>query len=518
MKQIIVALAAAMLCSACVVGPDFKRPDALGAKAYAPAPLPAATASAPQPFGAAQRFDAGRDVPAQWWTLFRSPTLSRLIERALAANPTIEAARASLRQAQENVYAQQGYFFPTVQASYGVSRTKVSGNTGGNAPGIQGNGTVISTYQGTPAAQGGTPPYTAPVIYNFHTAELTVGYTPDVFGGQRRQVESLQAQADAQRFELEAADLTIASNVAAAAIQAASLRAQLDATHAMIDAQARSLELVRRQHELGYTSGLDVAAAQSALDQLAANVAPLERQIDQTRDLLRVLVGAAQDQDVETDLALDDFHLPEDLPLSLPSQLVRQRPDVRAAEAQLHAANAAVGIAIANRFPQFSISGNVGGNATIFSQMFDSAGKFFALSGQVSHAVFDGGTLKHQQLAAEAALDAAGAQYRGTVLVAFQNVADTLHALHTDAAALETAGRAEQTAKLSLQLTRRQFELGAVNMQTVLGAEQAYQQAVFALVQAQASRLGDTAALFEALGGGWWNRMDGGETPLRSPG
>jgi NodT family efflux transporter outer membrane factor (OMF) lipoprotein len=492
----LIALSALPLIAGCVVGPNYRRPSLPPAEAYSPAPLPTSTSSAPGiAAGAAQSFDTASAISAQWWTLFRSPALNKLIGQAFAANPTIDAAVAALKEAQENVYAQRGYFYPTVQVSYQGERTKLSGNTAtSSAPGIQGNGQNI-----TPLAPA------QPVTYNFHTAQLTVGYVPDVFGLNRRQVESLQAQADATRYQLDAAYLTLASNVVAAALQEASTRAQIAAVETIIRSNVRSLQIVRSQLRLGYATRLDVAQQALALAQARALLPPLVRQLAQTRDLIRALAGSAPDHDVPETFTLDALHLPEQLPLSLPSQLIEQRPDVLAAEAQVRSASAQVGVAVANRLPQFSLNAALGGQATRIPQMFWSSGTFWSVLGSASQPLFDAGTLRHRQNAAEQALAQAAAQYRSTVLTAFQNVADTLHALDTDADALQSAVAVERAAKVTLDVSRRQFQTGYANGLAVLTAQQAYQQAVVARVQAQAARLGDTAALFQALGGGWWN-------------
>jgi NodT family efflux transporter outer membrane factor (OMF) lipoprotein len=490
------AVGTVALLAACAVGPDYKRPPLPPSSGYTPAPLASSTPAAPGLAGAAQSLMVGRDISAQWWTLFQSPALNALIERAFAANPTIDAAVAALKQAQENVYAQRGFFFPTLQASYQAQRTKLSGNTATSAaPGPQGNGEVIA------------PPGPAqPVTYTFHTAELTVGFTPDVFGLNRRQVESLQAQADEARFQREAAYVTLASNVVAAALQEASTRAQIAAVRSIIEDNRRSVEILRGQLRLGYAARLDVAAQESALAQAEAQLPPLEKQLAQTRDLLRVLVGNAPDHDVPETFELSQLHLPQELPLSLPSKLIEQRPDVRAAEEQVHAASAQVGVAVANRLPQFSLTGDLGGQATQFSQMFWGSGTFWDLIGSASETIFAGGTLRHRQRAAEQGLVQAAAQYRSTVLSAFQNVADTLHALDSDSDALRTAVAAEAAAGVTLDLTQKQLQAGYVNYLSLLNAEQTYQVAEITLIEAQASRFGDTAALFQALGGGWWNR------------
>jgi len=501
----LVAIAAVALLAGCAVGPDYARPELPPSKRYSSVPLPVATASAPVAGGAAQKFAPERDIQADWWTLFQSPTLNALIEKAFATSPTIESAQAALRIAQENVYAQQGFFFPTVQASYTPSRTKLAGNLGGNSPGIQGDGSVISTVQGTPASEGGTPPFNGPVTYNFHTAQLTVGFVPDVFGANRRQVESLQAQAEAQQFQLQATYVTLASNIVAAAFQDALLQRQIATTKEMIDADVAAVDLVRRQLKAGYASRLDLAVQESALAQARQLLPPLHKQFEQNRNLLRALTGAVQDSEAPA-FEFDDLRLPEELPLSLPSQLIEQRPDVRAAEEQLRAGSAQVGVARAARLPQFSINATVGGAASRFSQMFWNSGKFFDLALGIAQPLFDGGTLKHRERAANESLRQAAAQYRSTVITAFQNVADTLQAIHADAEALKAANEVTETARTALDLTRRQHARGYLDRLALIGAEQTFRQAQLNLAQAQAARLGDTAALFQALGGGWWHR------------
>lgn len=499
-------LAGASLLASCAVGPNFLRPASPEGADFAPKPLATATVSAAVHGGDVQRFISDKDVKFDWWTEFGSPELNRLVEKALRANPTIEAAKASLKQAQELVYAQQGYFFPTVAANYNVERQKLAGNlSGSSAPGTQGNGQSISAYQ-NPSP--GAPPHNKPLYFNFHTLELTVAYNPDVFGSNRRQVESLEAQADMQRYEMEAAYLTLASNVVAAAIQEASTRAQIEATHEIIEVNRQSLDILRNQQKYGYAMGIDAAAQEAALAQVEQTLPPLEKLLEQTRDLIRVLVGNLPNQDVDEKFQLSTLHLPQNLPLSLPSKIINQRPDVRAAEEQMRSANAQVGVAIANQFPQFSITGAAGGTAAWFDQMFYPGGPFWNIIGNVGQTVFDGGTLLHLRRAADEALVQSAAEYRSTVITAFQNVADSLHALLSDADSLKAAVRSERAAKVTLDLTRRQAQAGYVNYLTLLSAEQTYQTALINLVQAQASRFGDTAALYQALGGGWWNRKD----------
>lgn len=489
----------AALCG-CAAGPDFKRPDAPVATTYATPPATLETATAPVLHGEAQKFDSNREISADWWTVFQSPQIDSLIKRAFKANPNIDAAQAALRQAQEYTKAQQGFFYPTIGASYSPSRNKLAGNMGGNSPGQQGNGTIIQTYS-NPAG----PKYNGPAYYDFHIAQLTVGYVPDVFGANRRQVESAEAQVEIQRMQLEATYVTLASNVVAAAIQEASLRAQIEARLNIVGLNRQALEIVHNQFKLGYVSEMEVTQQEmiSALTQ--QDLVPLQQQLEQTRDLLRVLAGNTPDQDIEETFTLEELHLPRELPLSLPSKLVEQRPDVRIAEAELHYASAQYGVAIANSLPQFAITGAIGGMASSPTWMFRNGGGFFDLTGNVAQTIFDGGTLRAKSRAAQQGLTQAAAQYRTVVMAALQDVADTLHVIQSDAQALKAAATATQAATKMGELARRQYEAGAVDFQTLLVAQQNEQLAIINLVQAQTNRLGDTAALFQALGGGWWN-------------
>jgi NodT family efflux transporter outer membrane factor (OMF) lipoprotein len=488
----------------CAVGPNYHKPEAPPDPGYAATALSEASASAEVHGGEAQHLIAGRDIPFEWWELFQSPVLNSLIEKAFKANATIAAAQATLGQAQELVYAQRGFFYPSVGATYQAERHKVSGNTNSSSTiGVQGNGVDLLPRREDPNHF----PHNLPSYYTFYTAELTVGFVPDVFGSNRRQVESLAAQAEAQRFALEAAYITLASNVVAAAIQEASVRAQIRATQQIIEADQTSLEILRDQFRLGFAMRIDVAAQEAALAQVTTTLPPLQKQYEQTRDLIRALVGSVPTAEDET-FELDALQLPPELPVSLPVKIIEQRPDVRAAEAQLHSANANLGAAVAAMLPQFSITGQYGGNATQMNQLFAAGGPFWSLYGTVTQPVFQGGTLLHQKRAAGAALKQAAAQYRSTVLAAYQNVADTLHVSLSDAETLEQDVAAETSSKVTYDLTRRQLQAGYVTYLSLLSAETAYEQALLTRVQAQATRYGDTVALFQALGGGWWNRKE----------
>jgi NodT family efflux transporter outer membrane factor (OMF) lipoprotein len=352
------------------------------------------------------------------------------------------------------------------------------------------------------------------LLYNLYQAQLSADWTPDIWGANRRTVEALQAQADAQRFQLESTHVALTTNVVAAAVQEASLRAQIAATNDIIRAETDSLAILQRQNTLGQVAGADVAAQQAALAQAQQTLPPLQKALAQQRDLLTALAGRLPSNQIEQSFALADLALPLDVPLSVPSKLVEQRPDIRIAEENLHAASAEVGVAIANMLPNITISGGGGSVATDFSRLFTPGGAFWTVAGGVSQPLFDGGTLLHKSRAARAALDEAAAQYRGAVVTAFQNVADTLYALRYDAEAFKAAAASEHAAADSLAITRRQLELGSVSYLALLNAQQTYEQAVINRIVAQANRLADTAALFQALGGGWWNRKDDAATEV----
>ncbi len=483
-------VACALALAGCTAGPDFHRPAPPNAEGYQPEPLPASATTSDVAKGDSQRLVEGKDISAQWWTLFHSQPLNELIEQALKASPDVVAAQAALRNAQENVYAQQGAYFPSVDANLNPTRQKTAGS--------------LSAV-----------PSSGAYIYNLHTAQVNVSYVPDVFGGNRRQVESLEAQAEAQRFQLEATYLTLTSNLANAAIQDASLRAQIASTQDIIEDQTKTRASFHRQFAAGQLAEADVIGQEAALAQTQAILPPLQKQLAQQRDLILALAGRLPNEKSTPAFELSSLQLPDDLPLSLPSVLVEQRPDIRAAEAQMHSASAQIGVAVANRLPNFSIDAGFGSAADKFSQLFGAGTSFWNLAGNITQPIFDGGTLLHRQRAADAGYDQAAAQYRSTVITAFQNVADTLHAIQSDADALKAALLSERRALRSLEITRRRLELGDANYLTVLNAEQTWQQARLNLIQAQANRLADSVALFQALGGGWWNRADSTRTSSR---
>jgi len=301
----------------------------------------------------------------------------------------------------------------------------------------------------------------------------------------------------------------LTSNVVAAAVQEASLRGQISATEEIIKIETQSLGILRKQLELGQVAGADVAAVEATLAQAQATLSPLQKQLAVQRDLLTALIGRLPSQEPAEKFELASLQLPQDLPVSLPSKLVEQRPDIQSAEAQLHAASAQIGVAIAAQHPQFTLTANAGTVANQIGQLFITPGTaFWTVAGNMAQTIFDAGTLLHKKRAADAAFDQAVAMYRSTVITAFQNVADALHALESDAETLKAAYAAERAAFKSLEIARRQLQLGAIGYLGLLTTQNTYQTALVALVQAQAARYADTAALFQALGGGWWNRED----------
>jgi NodT family efflux transporter outer membrane factor (OMF) lipoprotein len=471
----------------CAVGPDFKPPAAPKLSGYGATSLANPVATPKVVGGDAQRFVTGADLAGDWWTLFHSAALNELIEQALANNHDLKAAQAALTQAHENVLAQRGAYFPSLDAEFSASRQKQPGTL---AP----------------------VPSNNALLYNLFTPQLNIAYVPDVFGLNRRTVESLQAQAEGVRFQMLATYTTLTSNVVVTAIQVTATDAQVDATRQLIALNSHGLEILNYQLRKGYASGVDVAAQESQLAQVAATLPPLIRQSEQLHHQLAVLIGRFPSETPVGAFELSSLQLPVDLPVSMPAQLVAQRPDVRQAQANLHAASAQIGIAVANRLPNITLTADAGSTGLAISQVFGSGTGFWGLAGDVTAPVFEGGKLLHQERAARAAYTQAAEQYRSTVLTAVQNVADTLTALQQDAEGLKAAAAAEHAAQTTLDLAQRQVHDGYASNLMLLNAEQAYQQARLNLIQAQAARYADTAALFQALGGGWWARTDLTET------
>lgn len=478
-------LCAALALGGCTVGPDFHEPAPPTTDHYLANGAPAPTVSAPGPDGTAQLFVAGQAVDGRWWTLFGSSALDALEAEAIRNNPDLAAAQAALRQAHELRLAQRAAGLPSVQATASALRQK--------------NSDTLASPLASNAQS-----------YSLYAAGLEATYVLDLWGGHRRLVEAAAAQEDYQRFQMEAAYLALTSNVASTALQIAGLRAQIATAEAAAATDRRMLEINRRMMAAGESSSLDVASAESALEQAEQGIPALRKQVDQLNDQLAILVGRTPAAMQALALDLADVHLPADLPLSLPADLVRQRPDIRAAEANLHIASANVGVAIAARLPNIVLNGNLGGNSTALGTLFSMGNSLWSIGPSITQPIFDAGALRHQQKAAEAALDQAKAQYRSAVLAGFQNTADVLHAIGADADTLDHAARARAATARTADIARNQAARGETGSLTALTAEAVDQQSEQALVQARAARYADTVALIQALGGGWWNRPEEG--------
>ena len=475
------AAAATALLVGCAVGPNFKPPAPPAAHGYVSGALPSTTSAAPGNGGVAQDFVNGLDIPGQWWTLFQSRELNALIDQALTHNPTLAAAQAALRQANENTAAQRGLYYPSISGSVGTQRDKAS------------------------AAELGLP---GSYLYSLNSASVNVSYTLDAFGANRRAVEALRSEADYERFALEAAYLSLTANIVTSAVSEASLRAQVAATEAIAHSQQLQLDIIQRRVAAGGASRVDLAQQQSTLASTLATLPPLKEQLAQQRNQLATYVGALPADYAGTEFSLDSLALPQQLPVSLPSKLVEQRPDVQQSTALLHQATAQIGVATANLLPQITLSGSYGGEAASMSKVFSPASVVWSLAASLTQPIFKGGQLVHQRRAAVAAAQEAAANYQATVLTAFQNVSNTLYALQADADALAAQTAAQHAAADSLSLVQAQYKSGAASYTQVLTSEQAYQSAEVALVKARAQRFADSAALFQSLGGGWWNRDD----------
>jgi NodT family efflux transporter outer membrane factor (OMF) lipoprotein len=477
---LVVALASAI--SGCAVGPNFSPVPAPPVDGYVPGKLAAPDGGKGGPRVAGQHFVSGADVAARWWAAFQSPALNDLVRQAVEHNPTLQTAESAIKVAYYNALAQRGFFFPSVT---------------GNSTSAQ----ILQSNAG--AVFGGDLGAVPQTQFSLVTNQLTVSFVPDVWGANFRAVENLDAVTENQLFQLEAAYLALTSNVATAAIQEASLRGQIAATQRIIGIVRHSVDILNRMFKAGQVAQADELQQEAQLAAVEQLLPPLEKQLAQQRDLLTALAGQLSADEIEQKFDLAHLKLPSNLPISLPGKLVDQRPDVRAAEANMHAASALVGVSIAARLPNLLISANGGSSSYNFAQAFAPGTGFYTIAASATAPIFDGFTLYNKQKSAEAALEQAEAQYRATVITAFQNVADALRAIQADARAMKAAVHSEETAKASLDIVLKQLDAGQVNQLALLTAQQTYLAASVIRVQAEANRLTDTAALFMALGGGW---------------
>jgi NodT family efflux transporter outer membrane factor (OMF) lipoprotein len=468
----------------CAVGPNFHSPAAPTTTQYTRGQQPQVTTDSPVPGGGAQTLVADRDIPADWYSLFQSEPLDDLVRRSLHDSPTVEAAKAALRSAEATYIAERGaLLLPQANGQVGVTRQRSS-----------------SAAFGIPSLPSST--------FTLYNAAVNVSYRLDIFGASRRQVEEFRAQADFQRWELEAANLTLTGNVVTTAFDVASLRDQLTAVNDVVAAETEQYRVVQRQFEVGGASKSDVLSQQAQLAQSQTVVPGLEKALAQAQHRLAVLAGRTPDDASVPDFVLDGFTLPAQLPVSVPAKLVRQRPDVQAAEAQLHQATAALGLATANLLPQLNLTGSIGTESLTTGGLFGPGTGTWSAGASLLQPLFHGGELRYKRRAAVADLERADAQYRQTVLAALQEVADTLRALEADARSLRAQVEAERAAADSLEIAKKQFQVGGISYVTVLNAQRLFLQARQGRVQAQAARYSDSAALFQALGGGWWNRKE----------
>lgn len=474
-----VAVVAFVLSGCSPLGPDFVRPLFSTSETYVPQ-QPSEVEAANIRGGNVQTLVRGMDIPGQWWTLFKSEELDTLIKTAFAEHPTIGAATAALRSANEQLAAQRASLLPTLQL------------------GLDGN-------QNQTPANIAPVPVTGQSAYGLLAGRLQVTYLLDVWGAKSRRVESAQALASVQCFQVQAAYLTLASSIAVAAIEEAALREELRAKAAIVNAQRQTLDVVTRQTQAGLITGQEVAAQRAALAQVESTLPAIRKALSLQRNQLAVLSGALPNAPPSQEFQLADFQLPRELPLTLPSRLLEHRPDVRAAIEQLRSSSALIGVARANQFPQFMLSASAAPQTLALDGLLSpvSLGANFGLG--ILQTLFDGGALAAKRRQAVADFEKAQADYRLTVLNAFREVADALRSLEYDAQALAAAVNAERAAEESLAVARRRLELGDVTYTAVLTAELLYQQTLMARVRAQANRLLATASLLQALGGGWWN-------------
>lgn len=473
LKLKIVFLIFLSLCWGCTVGPNFKRQEAPPVNRYTEEVLPSETVTAE---GRAQRFRLGVEPETEWWRLFGSEDLNGIVSAAIAENQSLQAAQARLRQSQESLHAGYGAFYPQVDANLGASRQKFSSARYGGGFGSS--------------------------IFNLYTASATVSYDLDFFGLTRRTVEGLKAQVDYQQYEVDATYLTLLGNIINTAIALAGYRAQIAAEEEIVKFEREQLRITKIQADAGMIPYTDVLSVQSLLAGSEAVLPPLQKLLSQTRHLLVTLVGRFPSSWSPPDMDLDSFTLPQDVPVSLPSSLVRRRPDILAAEALLHVASANIGVATAAMYPNITLSAGYGVASTSLSSLFDASSTFWSVGAGLLAPLFHGGTLYYQKQAAVEAYQETLATYRQTVLTAFAQVADALRALEYDARTLEAQAFSLKSAEQSLRLVEANYKAGIANYLDLLIADRLYREAKVGYVQALVVRLQDTSALFVALGGG----------------
>jgi NodT family efflux transporter outer membrane factor (OMF) lipoprotein len=474
------------LLAGCTVGPHYRAPQPPTVTTYDAQPQAPSTVSSPGPGGAAQQFKASSEIPAQWWALYHSPELDHMVREALDNSPTLAQAIAKLKQAQEESNARTGATkYPTVSGSISAQREQVD----------------LATFG---------VPFPSPPPFSLLNGSVAVSYALDLFGANRRLIEGLNAQVAYQNWQLEGARLMLAGNVVSAGIRQAQLRSQIELTRQMLALQEQSLAIAEKRYQAGGASEYDVDSQRSLVAQTRATLPSMEQQLDVTDHQLAVLMGKTPAEvQVET-IRLDSLTLPQDLPVSLPSSLVRQRPDIRAAESLMHQASANVGVATANLYPQIVLSASTGLIGTNFANGSD----VWNVGASLAQPIFNGGALRAEKRKAVAAYEEAGSVYQQTVLQAFREVADSLRAIDHDAQALQSQTEAASQAESAYQIASQRYAAGGISQVALLDAQRQQLQTALNRVVYQGSRYSDSVTLFQALGGGWWNEKQSGGTKL----
>ena len=473
-----------VMTAGCTVGPRYHAPAPPTVGRYTSAPQPSETVSAAGPAGAAQRLNPAMDVPAQWWTLFHSPELDRLVREALANSPTLAQATARLKEAQEESNARTGATkYPTVNANVSAQREQID----------------LATFG---------VPFPSPPPFSLLNGSVAVSYALDLFGANRRLVEGLNAEAEYQSWELQAARLMLAGNVVSAAIRQAQLHSQIDITRQMLELQQQQLRITEQRVQAGGMAQYQISSQRTLVEQTRAAIPPLEQQLAAVNHQLAVYVGKPPAEAQIGSISLDSLQLPTELPLSVPSSLARQRPDIRASEALLHQASANVGVATANLYPQIVLSGSVGGVGTSFTNGAD----VWNVGASLAQPIFNGGALRAEKRKAVAAYEEAGSVYQQTLLQAFREVADALRAIDNDAQALQARTEAATQAEVTYQIAAHRFIAGGISQTALLDAQRQQLQTMLDRTTTAANRYADSASLLQALGGGWWNETSPSST------
>lgn len=480
-----------LILTSCKVGPNFHSPDAPKTIHYNAGQVKTKTVGAKSRGGRSQRFNFKKNISKSWWEVFHSKELNSFIEKGLKNNPSIEMSKANLRKAQANLLAEVGpNLFPTVDTQFLGSRERNS---------LLATGINITPIPGTKL------PFSSVNTFDLYNTSISVRYNLDLFGGTRRQLESLRAAIDYERFELEATYLTLTANIVTTGITIASLQEQIKATKELIECQKKLVQIENSNYLQGHTSKLETLNSDNRLKETQAQLPILKNDLAKKYNALAVLIGSLPSETEFFNFTLRDMQLPTDLPITLPSLLVKQRPDIRSSESLLHKASAEIGVATANLYPKLNIGATYAWYSTALSTLFNPANNVWNYGGQIFETLLKGGALRAKRKVAIALYEYELARYKKVVLESFQQVADALHALEFDAELLRERVNSEINTKKYFEIVKMQHQLGKANYLTVLRAKESYLKIHLKVIQAEAARYNDTAALFQSLGGGWWN-------------